>query len=647
MPLPLVMLICILSSALQAQCWKAYDSTAYSKCYANPRRLLYAGGILINPNFDDGLRGWSANGNCVLQRRNSSSSSPRDLEKKLDRSRNLEEKLDRSRNLEGKLYQAEEEEEEEEEEEGSTNWFVVAANRTAAYNGPSQLLPNLTATLKYSLSAWLQVSGPVQHVLIKATLAVDGGKHYVCAGTVIAQSGCWSFLKGGFSLDGLITSSTSARLYFETMNFSSGTDLWLDRAAVQPFSDVEWKSHQAEQKELLRQRIVSLQVVDSDTGRRIHDADIQVMNAKLNFPFGSAILQNILSNQPYQNWFLERFNTAVFGNELKWYATEKNQGQVDYSVADAMMAFCKAHNLSVRGHNVVWDDARFQQQWVKALVARPAELRAAVMARVSSVVGHYAGQVIDWDVSNEQLHFSFYEDALSDPTFSTSLFLAVQALDPSGQLFLNEYNTIEDCHDPTASPDAFLAKLRQLAAAGVSNLAIGLESHFTTPNIPYIRSTLDKLATLGLPIWLTELDINVQALNNNITKAAIYLEDILQEAFSHPAVNGIVMWTAWEPKGCYRMCLTDNNMANLATGDVVDALLQEWEQVEILTHTGGASKWRGPIGAHNVSIHWHNNSYYTSLLVHPGKGVQHFVMKIPTASSIVQTQEPSISIAIA
>ncbi|MCO5585694.1 hypothetical protein L7F22_039630 [Adiantum nelumboides] len=428
MPLPLVMLICILSSALQAQCWKAYDSTAYSKCYSNPRRLLYAGGILINPNFDDGLRGWSANGNCVLQRRNSSSSFPRDLEKKLDKSRNLEEKLDRLRNLERKLYQAEEEEEEE-EEEGSTNWFVVAANRTAVYNGPSQLLPNLTATLKYSLSAWLQVSGPVQHVLIKATLAVDGGKHYVCVGTVIAQRGCWSFLKGGFSLDGLITSSTSARLYFETMNFSSGTDLWLDRAAVQPFSDVEWKSHQAAQKELLRQRIVSLQVVDSDTGRRIHDADIQVMNAKLNFPFGSAILQNILNNQAYQ--------------------------------------------------------------------------------------------------------------------------------------------------------------------------------------------------------------------------AAIYLEDILQEAFSHPAVNGIVMWTAWEPKGCYRMCLTDNNMANLATGDVVDALLQEWEQVEILTHTGGASKWRGPIGAHNVSIHWHNNTYYTSLLVHPGKGVQHFVMEIPTTSSIVQTQEPSISSAIA
>ncbi|KAI5058245.1 hypothetical protein GOP47_0026415 [Adiantum capillus-veneris] len=623
MSLPLLILVSILITVLQAQCWEAYDSTAYSKCYTKPKRLLYEGGILINPDFNDGLRGWSANGNCVLQLRNSSSSSPQ--------------------NLSEKLFQ---EEEEEEAEEG-TNWFVVAANRTAAYNGPSQLLPNLTSTLKYSLSAWLQVSGPAQNVFIKATLAVDGGKRYLCGGTVIAQSGCWSFLKGGFSLDALGTSSTSARLYFETTNFTTGTELWLDRASVQPFSNVEWKSHQAAQKELRRQRVVSLRVVDSDTGRRIHDADIQVVNAKLNFPFGSAIVQNILDNHPYQKWFLERFNTAVFGNEMKWYATEKKQGQVDYNVTDAMMAFCEANNLSVRGHNVVWDDARFQQQWVKAMVGRPADLQAAVMARVNSVVGRYAGRVIDWDVNNELLHFSFYEDALSDPSFSTSLFLAVQALDPSAQLFLNEYNTIEDCHDLAASPDVFLGKLSQLAAAGVFNLAIGLESHFTTPNLPFIRSTLDKLASLGLPIWLTELDVNVQALNNNITKAAIYLEDILREAFSHPAVEGIVMWTAWEPNGCYRMCLTDNNMANLATGDVVDALLREWQQVEILSHRGGASKWRGPIGVHNVSINWQNNTYYASLLVNPGKGIQHFVVEIPTTSSILQTQEPSRSSAFA
>ena len=38
-------------------------------------------------------------------------------------------------------------------------------------------------------------------------------------------------------------------------------------------------------------------------------------------------------------------------------------------------------------------------------------------------------------------------------------------------------------------------------------MAIGLESHFGVPNLPYIRASLDTLAAAGLPIWLTEVDV--------------------------------------------------------------------------------------------------------------------------------------------
>ena len=54
------------------------------------------------------------------------------------------------------------------------------------------------------------------------------------------------------------------------------------------------------------------------------------------------------------------------------------------------------------------------------------------------------------------------------------------------------------------------------------------------------------------------------------------MEQILREVHSHPQVQGIVIWSAWGPQGCYRMCLTDNNFNNLATGNVVDKLLHEW-----------------------------------------------------------------------
>lgn len=57
---------------------------------------------------------------------------------------------------------------------------------------------------------------------------------------------------------------------------------------------------------------------------------------------------------------------------------------------------------------------------------------------------------------------------------------------------------------------------------------------------------------------------------------AEYLEQILRELHAHPKVSGIVLWSALAPGGCYRMCLTDDNFNNLATGNVVDKLRQEW-----------------------------------------------------------------------
>ncbi|OEL15145.1 hypothetical protein BAE44_0023837 [Dichanthelium oligosanthes] len=36
------------------------------------------------------------------------------------------------------------------------------------------------------------------------------------------------------------------------------------------------------------------------------------------------------------------------------------------------------------------------------------------------------------------------------------------------------------------------------------------------------------------------------------------------------------MWAAWYSRGCYVMCLTDNNFRNLPVGDVVDKLIAEW-----------------------------------------------------------------------
>jgi hypothetical protein len=58
---------------------------------------------------------------------------------------------------------------------------------------------------------------------------------------------------------------------------------------------------------------------------------------------------------------------------------------------------------------------------------------------------------------------------------------------------------------------------------------------------------------------------------------AEYFEEILREGYSHPAVQGIVMFVGPEQAGFNSSTLlADANFQNTPAGDVVDKLIREW-----------------------------------------------------------------------
>ncbi|XP_019428464.1 PREDICTED: uncharacterized protein LOC109336359 isoform X2 [Lupinus angustifolius] len=79
--------------------------------------------------------------------------------------------------------------------------------------------------------------------------------------------------------------------------------------------------------------------------------------------------------------------------------------------------------------------------------------------------------------------------------------ISIELASPSLQPFTN-------CSDVNSTVDAYISSLRELQHDGVLMVGIGLESHFTVPNISLVRTILDKFATLDLPIWLTEVAIS-------------------------------------------------------------------------------------------------------------------------------------------
>ncbi|ONL95889.1 Glycosyl hydrolase family 10 protein [Zea mays] len=189
-------------------------------------------------------------------------------------------------------------------------------------------------------------------------------------------------------------------------------------------------------------------------------------------------------------------------------------------------------------------------------------------------------------------------------------------------LFMNEYNVIETCDDPFSTVDTYVSKLKDLRSAGAILEGIGLEGHFSKPNIPLMRAILDKLATLGLPIWFTEIDISNKF---DAQTQAAYLEQVLREAYSHPAVSGVMLWTALHPSGCYQMCLTDWNLSNLPTGDVVDRLLNEWRTLQAAGQTDahGAYSFTGYLGEYVLTVSYNNRTTQSTFSLSPGDETRH------------------------
>ncbi|XP_072988240.1 endo-1,4-beta-xylanase 5-like isoform X2 [Typha latifolia] len=490
---------------------------------------------------------------------------------------------------------------------------------TGVYS-PAFVLYNLTETTKYSFSCWVKIKGTKSAVL-KARLSTDITT-LTCIGTSLARSGCWSFLKGGFVLD---SSSRTSVIYFQVFFlFSSchtlvcqsdnqnATIISVKSASLQPFSAEQWNLQQENSIHLNRKRSVTVHVSDT-RGSRITGANVSVFQLSKNFPFGSAISKTILGNKTYQAWFRERFNAAVFENELKWYATEPKPGILNYSIPDEMLEFIRANQIMARGHNIFWEDPRYTPSWVRNLTGD--DLRAAVNSRIDSLLTRYKGDFAHWDVSNEMLHFDFYEERLGTNA-SLVFFNTAQRSDPLATLFMNDFNVVESCDDVNSNVDSYASRLKELKEGGGMLEGIGLEGHFSKPNIPLMRAVLDKLATLELPIWLTEVDISK---NFDQQTQAKYLEEVLREGFSHPFVNGIMIWSALDANGCYQMCLTDGDFHNLPAGDVVDRLLQEWNTKELgVTDDHGSYSFNGFLGEYKVFIGYPNISMETTFSLDRG-----------------------------
>ncbi|XP_041355120.1 endo-1,4-beta-xylanase 1-like [Gigantopelta aegis] len=216
---------------------------------------------------------------------------------------------------------------------------------------------------------------------------------------------------------------------------------------------------------------------------------------------------------------------------------EPHRCHINYDTPIRAIKKLLQHGVKVRGHNIVWSDPKFVQDWVKALSGN--ELKKAVHDRIAGVVSRTKDLVEHWDVNNENLHHFYYQNKLHDINYNLDVFRQAHQAAPNVKMFLNEYDVVAG----GGTTEAYLTQVLKFKHANVGLYGLGVQCHFghQAPDPALIKRHLDTLAQAGLPIWVTELDFRI---NNEHTRADAY-EMALRLFYGHPAVEGIMFWGFW------------------------------------------------------------------------------------------------------
>ncbi|KAL2498621.1 glycosyl hydrolase family 10 protein/carbohydrate-binding domain-containing protein [Abeliophyllum distichum] len=390
--------------------------------------------------------------------------------------------------------------------DGTNGWFPLGNCTLSIGNGSPHILPPMARDslgaheplsgryiLVTNLSAWVRIgTGATRPQNINVALGVDS--QWVNGGQVEISDDRWHEIGGSFRIE-----KQPAKVMVYVQGPDAGVDLMVAGLQIFPVDRQARFKHLKRETDKIRKRDVILKFAASDSTTLL-GTYVKIRQTQNSFPFGSCVNRTNIDNEDFVDFFSKNFNWAVFGNELKWYWTEPQQGNLNYKDADELLNLCISRNIQVRGHCIFWEVESAVQSWLRTMNKN--DLLSAVQNRLSGLLTRYKGKFKHYDVNNEMLHGSFYQDHLGKD-IRVNMFKNAHQLDPSAILFVNDYH-IEDGCDSRSSPEKYIEHILDLQELGAPVGGIGIQGHIDSPVGPIVCSALDKLGILGLPIWFTE-----------------------------------------------------------------------------------------------------------------------------------------------
>lgn len=268
---------------------------------------------------------------------------------------------------------------------------------------------------------------------------------------------------------------------------------------------------------------------------------------------------NVHSSAQIAN-FEAYWNKVTPENAGKWGSVEGTRDVMNWSGVDAAYNLAKDNGFPFHFHVLVWGAQ--QPSWISAL--QPEEQLEEIREWFQAVADRYP-EIDFLEVVNEPLlghnppdgtqNRANYKAALGGDGSTgwdwviNAFRMAREIFPAETKLMLNDFSIINS----STSTTTYLKIIRLLQAENLIDI-IGEQAHAftTTAAVATMKKSLDSLAATGLPIHITELDIDG-------TDDQVQLHSykrIFPLLYEHPGVEGITLW-GWrkglwrDPQGAY------------------------------------------------------------------------------------------------
>lgn len=248
-------------------------------------------------------------------------------------------------------------------------------------------------------------------------------------------------------------------------------------------------------------------------------------------------------------------------DDLLWYRLKPTKDSpLDFTYGDQIVSFASGNAQPVLAAHLVWDEGLGEGWEPDALYnLGTQEARDLLFPTIQQEVAHYRGQVKAWIVANEVTD-GRRKDANGfwtvnpwyqtiGPTYVEEAFNLAHQQDPNALLLINDFG-FETGSEAASRRTSMLAAIDYLRSRNVPVHGVGIQAHLNANGFARnfdtaaYRTFLANIAARGLPIFITEMDVQDDGLKADIASRDAGVADVysryLSVALQEPAVKVVL-----------------------------------------------------------------------------------------------------------